>query len=205
MEYVAGTRRYGSFGAKPGGVAELRSRYASRVLGAAAVSSVRLTETDALARGRRSMQRPHSLAADVFVDEDDAAVRGCAGVGDRASFARLASFAADPAKPARRLQSLVGARASSPALAPPTPSMALNGRAIGVPKATRPARGGGGFWGGFGSAAAPRSLAAGGGGGARASAGPTPHLDRLGAGPGGGFEERGRRVAVGGGLGAGWR
>ena len=92
--------------------------------------------------------------------------------------------------------------------------MALNGRAIGVPKATRPARGGGGFWGGFGSAAAPRSLAAGlggGGGGARANAGPTPHLvspplpDRFGAGPGGGFEERGRRVAVGGGLGAGWR
>ena len=100
VEYVAGTRRYGSFGAKPGGIAELRSRYASRVLGATAVSSVRLTETDALARGRRSTRRPHSLAADVFVDEDDAAARGCAGVGDRASFARLASFADPASKPA---------------------------------------------------------------------------------------------------------
>ena len=202
VEYVAGTRRYGSFGAKPGGVAELRSRYASRVLGATAVA------TDALARSRRSTTRRTRLApfADVFVDGDDAGFGGGrAGFGDRASsFARLASFAA------------VGARAA-PALAQPPPSMALNGRAIGVPKATRPARGGGGYSGGFGSAAAPRSLAAGlgggggGGGGARANAGPTPHLvspplpDRFCAGPGGGFEERGRRVAVGGGLGAGWR
>lgn len=215
VEYVAGTRRYGSFGAKPGGVAELRSRYASRVLGATAAA------TDALARSRRSTTRRTRLApfADVFVDEDDAGfVGGRAGFCDRASsFARLASFAdpvgAGSAKDARRPLAAVGARAA-PALAQPPPSMALNGRAIGVPKATRPARGGGGYSGGFGSAAAPRSLAAGlggGGGGARANAGPTPHLvspplpDRFGAGPGGGFEERGRRVAVGGGLGAGWR
>ena len=54
VEYVAGTRRYGSFGAKPGGVAELRSRYASRVLGATAVA------TDALARSRRSTTRRRS-------------------------------------------------------------------------------------------------------------------------------------------------
>ena len=210
VEYVAGTRRYGSFGAKPGGVAELRSRYASRVLGATAVA------TDALARSRRSTRRTQLAAADVFVDEDDAGfVGGRAGFGDRASsFARLG---AGSAKDARRPLAAVGARAA-PALAQPPPSMALNGRAIGVPKATRPARGGGGYLGGFGSAAAPRSLAAGlggggggGGGGARANAGPTPHLvslplpDRFGAGPGGGFEERGRRVAVGGGLGAGWR
>ena len=215
VEYVAGTRRYGSFGAKPGGVAELRSRYASRVLGATAAA------TDALARSCRSTTRRTQLApfADVFVDEDDAGfVGGRAGFGDRASsFARLASFAdpvgAGSAKDARRPLAAVGARAA-PALAQPPPSMALNGRAIGVPKATRPARGGGGYSGGFGFAAAPRSLAAGlggGGGGARANAGPTPHLvspplpDRFGAGPGGGFEERGRRVAVGGGLGAGWR
>lgn len=201
VEYVAGTRRYGSFGAKPGGIAELRSRYASRVLGA----------NDALAQSRRSTRRLRALAADVFVDEDDAAARGCAGVGDRASFARLASFAdaasmPGAAKPATR-RPLAAA-----SLAPPPPSMALNGRAIGVPAATRPGRGGGGLWGGFGSAAAPRSLAAGGGGGgggARASAGPMPQLvsmpDRFGAGLRGGFEERGRRVAVGGGVGAGWR
>ncbi len=219
VEYVAGTRRYGSFGAKPGGVAELRSRYASRVQ-----LAYLPVATDALARSARSTRRVHladqlGINSDVFVDEDDAAVGGRAGFGDRASHARLASFA-DPvgagfAKPARRLLAAVGARAAPP-LAPPPPSMALDGRAIGVPKATRPARGGGGCSGGFGSAAAPRSLTAGGGGGgggggARANAGPTPRLvspplpDRFGAGPGGGFEERGRRVAVGGGLGAGWR
>ena len=128
VEYVAGTRRYGSFGAKPGGVAELRSRYASRVLGATAVA------TDALARSRRSTTRRTQLApfADVFVDEDDAGFGGGrAGFGDRASsFARLASFAdpvgAGSAKDARRPLAADGASKAAPS---PPHSYAFGGMA----------------------------------------------------------------------------
>ena len=72
-EYVVGTRQYGSFGAKPGGIAELRSRYASRVLGAATHG-----------HSRSSYAPP-----EVFVDEDDAAARGTGG--GRHHLARLSS------------------------------------------------------------------------------------------------------------------
>jgi hypothetical protein len=206
-EYVVGTRQYGSFGAKPGGIAELRSRYASRVLGAATHG-----------HSRSSYAPP-----EVFVDEDDAAARGTGG--GRHHLARLSSNVAanglggtmnpmHPGAAARKslmdrderikrtsLSTLAAAapRAERP-MHEPT-SMLLNGTSmsIGVSGGRAQTRGGMGV-GGAPTRLAPLKMSAG--------LGPGVQMDPYGSlgRRGGGFEERGaRRGTVGGGLGAGWR
>ena len=205
-EYVVGTRQYGSFGAKPGGIAELRSRYASRVLGASTHG-----------HSRSSYAPP-----EVFVDEDDAAARGTGG--GRHHLARLSSNVAangvggtmnpmHPGAAARKLlmdrDERVRATTSLAAAAPraqrggthePT-SMLLNGTSmsIGVSGGRAQTRGGMGV-GGAPTRLAPLKMSAG--------LGPGVQMDPYGSlgRRGGGFEERGpRRGTVGGGLGAGWR
>ena len=206
-EYVVGTRQYGSFGAKPGGIAELRSRYASRVLGASTHG-----------HSRSSYAPP-----EVFVDEDDAAARGTGG--GRHHLARLSSNVAanglggtmnpmNPSAAARKslmdrderikrtsLGTLAAAapRAERP-MHEPT-SMLLNGTSmsIGVSGGRAQTRGGMGV-GGAPTRLAPLKMSAG--------LGPGVQMDPYGSlgRRGGGCEGRGpMRGTVGGGLGAGWR
>ena len=206
-EYVVGKRQYSSFGAKPGGIAELRSRYASRVLGAATHG-----------HSRSSYAPP-----EVFVDEDDAAARGTGG--GRHHLARLSSNVAanglggtmNPMHPgAAARKSLMDrderVRATTSLAAPGPPraqrggtheptSMLLNGTSmsIGVSGGRAQTRGGMGV-GGAPTRLAPLKMSAG--------LGPGVQMDPYGSlgRRVGGFEERGpRRGTVGGGLGAGWR
>ena len=204
-EYVVGTRQYGSFGAKPGGIAELRSRYASRVLGAATHG-----------HSRSSYAPP-----EVFVDEDDAAARGTGG--GRHHLARLSSNVAanglggtmnpmNPGAAARKSlmdrderikrTSLSTLAAAAPRAERPMhePSMLLNGTSMSIGVSGRAQTRGGMGVGGAPTRLAPLKMSAG--------LGPGVQMDPYGSlgRRGGGFEERGpRRGTVGGGLGAGWR
>ena len=204
-EYVVGTRQYGTFGAKPGGIAELRSRYASRVLGAATHG-----------HSRSSYAPP-----EVFVDEDDAAARGTGG--GRHHLARLSSNVAangvggtmnpmNPSAAARkslmdrdeRVQATTSLASAAPraqrgGMQEPA-SMLLNGTSMSIGVSGRAQTRGGMGVGGAPTRLAPLKMSAGLGTGA--SADPYGSLGRRV----GGFEERGpRRGTVGGGLGAGWR
>lgn len=205
-EYVVGKRQYGSFGAKPGGIAELRSRYASRVLGAATHG-----------HSRSSYAPP-----EVFVDEDDAAARGTGG--GRHHLARLSSNVAangvggtmnpmHPGAAARKSlmdrdervkrTSLSTLAAAAPRAERPThepTSMLLNGTSMSIGVSGRSQTRGGMGVGGAPTRLAPLKMSAG--------LGPGVQMDPYGSlgRRGGGFEERGpRRGTVGGGLGAGWR